>query len=162
SEEDFNNRPEFTDAEILRTNLASVVLQMLHLRLGNIEDFPFVDAPDRRLINDGYKLLEELGAVDSQRQITELGRQMARIPADPRIARMLLESARLGCLREILVIASALGIPDPRERPLDRQQQADERHGAWKDKDSDFLSLVNVWNYFRSEEHTSELQSREN
>lgn len=159
SEEDFNNRPEFTDAEILRTNLASVVLQMLHLRLGNIEDFPFVDAPDRRLINDGYKLLEELGAVDSQRQITELGRQMARIPADPRIARMLLESARLGCLREILVIASALAIPDPRERPLDKQQQADERHGVWKDKDSDFLSLVNLWNYF--EEQRQELSANQ-
>lgn len=159
SEDDFNNRAEFTDAEILRTNLASVVLQMLHLKLGNIEDFPFVDAPDRRLINDGYKLLEELGAVDRQRQITSLGRQMARIPADPRIARMLLESARLGCLREVLIVASALGIPDPRERPLDKQQQADERHGAWKDKESDFLSLVNLWNYY--EEQRQELSTNQ-
>ncbi len=150
-ETDFLNRPEFTDAEIVRTNLAAVILQMLNLKLGEIENFPFIDPPDRRLINDGYKLLQELNAVDAARRVTPLGRQMARIPADPRLARILIEAAANGCLREAQVIASALSSQDPRERPLDKQQLADERHVAWRDKDSDFVALLNLWNYFEEQ-----------
>lgn len=150
-EADFLTRPEFTDAEILRTNLASVILQMLYLRLGQVEQFPFVDPPDRRFINDGYKLLEELGAVDSGRRLTEMGRRMARLPCDPRLARILLEASDKAALAEALIIVSALSIQDPRERPMDKQQAADERHAAWRDKESDFLAFVNLWNFFEEQ-----------
>ncbi|MEZ5524434.1 MAG: ATP-dependent RNA helicase HrpA [Pseudomonadales bacterium] len=145
-EEDFNNRPEFTDAEILRTNLASVILQMISLRLGDISRFPFIDAPDNRSIKDGYQLLTELGAVNDKRQITRIGKQLVRFPVDPRIARMLIAANENGCLTEVLIIASALTIQDPRERPLDKQQAADEKHQAYVHEDSDFLSFVNLWN----------------
>ena len=132
--------PEFTDAEIRRTNLAAVILQMLTLRLGNIEAFPFIDPPDSRFINDGFKLLEELGAVNKQRKITALGKQISKLPIDPRIARMIVAGVKQGCLREMLIIASALSIQDPRERPFDKQQAADEKHREYADKESDFVT----------------------
>jgi ATP-dependent helicase HrpA len=147
SETDFAARPEFTDAEILRTNLAAVVLQLLSLRLGDVERFPFLDMPDRRQINDGFALLEELGAVDAQRQLTPVGRELARLPADPRLGRMLLEARKLGSLREVLIIAAALSVQDPRERPADRQQAADEQHRRFVQPDSDFLAYVALWDY---------------
>ncbi len=145
-EEDFNNRPAFTDAEILRTNLGSVILQMLNLKLGEIDRFPFIDPPERRAIKDGFELLKELGAVDQKLQITRTGRRIARFPVDPRLGRMVLEAAQSGCLNEVLIIASALTIQDPRERPLDKQQAADEKHRVYQDESSDFISLVNLWN----------------
>lgn len=145
-EEDFNNRPAFTDAEILRTNLGSVILQMLNLRLGDIRNFPFIDPPDNRSIRDGFELLKELGAVNEKGGITKIGRQIARFPVDPRIGRMLLAGAREGSLTEVLIIASALTIQDPRERPLDKQQAADEKHRHYLDEDSDFVGFLNLWN----------------
>lgn len=147
SEEDFIQRPEFTDAEILRTNLASVVLQMLHLGIGDIRKFPFVEAPDSKFISDGYRLLEELQAVTPKGQLTPLGRQIASLPLDPRIARMILEAHKLGSLREVLIIAAALTVQDPRERPADKQQAADEKHRRFWDENSDFLAYLNLWNY---------------
>ena len=146
SEEDFLNRPEFTDPEIARTNLASVILQMEHLKLGAVEHFPFVEPPDQRYINDGYKLLFELQAVNQQRRLTQLGHQLARLPVDPAIGRMLLAGAERGALRELLVICAALTIQDPRERPLDAQQAADQAHARWRDKRSDFLAYLQIWN----------------
>ena len=131
SEEDFDRRPEFTDPEIKRTHLAAVVLQMLVLGLGEIERFPFLNPPDSRQVRDGYKLLEELGAVTPAGKLTRLGRRLARLPIDPRLGRMVLAAADQACLEEILVIASALAVQDPRERPADRQQQADQQgYGA--------------------------------
>ena len=148
---DFDNRPQFTEAEILRSNLAAVVLQMLQLRIGDIRKFPFVDRPDKRLISDGYKLLEELGAVDQNNRITETGRRLQTFPLDPKIARMLLAAKERGCLREMLIIASGLTIQDPRDRPADKQQAADEQHRRFWDEHSDFLSLVNLWSYIESQ-----------
>jgi len=155
SEEDFLARPEFTDPEILRTNLAAVILQMLHLRLGSIEDFPFIEPPDGKAISDGFTLLQELSAVNREGQLTPLGRQLARLPIDPRLGRMVLEAAKLGSLDEILIVASALSVQDPRERPMDRQQAADQAHAQWKDVDSDFAALINLWRGF--EEKRQEL-----
>src|SRR5574344_1057584 len=137
SELDFLGRPEFTDPEILRTNLAAVILQMLHLRLGSIEDFPFIEPPDGKAISDGFNLLHDLSAVNREGQLTPLGRQLARLPSDPRLGRMVLEAAKLGSLDEILIVASALSVQDPRERPMDRQQAADQAHAQWKDVYSD-------------------------
>ena len=151
SEEDFLGRPEFTDPEILRTNLAAVILQMLHLRLGQIEDFPFIEPPDGKAISDGFNLLQELSAVNRENQLTPLGRQLARLPIDPRLGRMLLEAAKLGSLAEVLVVASALSVQDVRERPADRQQQADQAHAQWKDPDSDFAALINLWRGFEEQ-----------
>lgn len=150
-ETDFARRPAFTDAEILRTNLASVILQLLGLGLGDIDEFPFIDPPDTRQIGDGYSLLEELGAVDSQRALTSVGRTLARLPVDPRLARMVLAAAQRGCLREVLIIASALGAQDPRERPADKQQQSDECHRRFLNPESDFLSYVALWGYFEEQ-----------
>ncbi|EJO4029599.1 ATP-dependent RNA helicase HrpA [Vibrio cholerae] len=152
SEEDFLSRPEFTDPEILRTNLASVILQMTALGLGDIEAFPFVEAPDKRNIQDGVRLLEELGAINDQikdpkKRLTESGKQLARLPIDPRLARMVLEASKFGCLKEVMIIASALSIQDPRERPSDKQQSADDKHRRFNHEDSDFLTLVNLWHY---------------
>ncbi|CSB16483.1 ATP-dependent helicase HrpA [Vibrio cholerae] len=152
SEEDFLSRPEFTDPEILRTNLASVILQMTALGLGDIEAFPFVEAPDKRNIQDGVRLLEELGAINDQikdpkKRLTESGKQLTRLPIDPRLARMVLEASKLGCLKEVMIIASALSIQDPRERPSDKQQSADDKHRRFNHEDSDFLTLVNLWHY---------------
>ncbi|CZF79284.1 ATP-dependent RNA helicase HrpB [Grimontia marina] len=158
SEEDFLSRPEFTDPEILRTNLASVILQMTAIGLGDISAFPFVQPPDSRNISDGVRLLEELGALkegkkgDDHKRLTETGRNLARLPIDPRLARMVLESARLGSLHEVMVIASALSIQDPRERPSDKQQQSDEKHRRFNDKESDFLAYVNLWEYIKEQQ----------
>ena len=155
SEEDFLSRPEFTDPEILRTNLASVILQMAAAGLGDVERFPFIDPPDRRSIKAGVQLLEELNALDTSRQerrLTRIGRSLARLPVDPRLARMVLEADRLGCLREVLVIVSALSIQDPRERPADKQQQADQYHARFRDETSDFLAFLNLWRYVREQQ----------
>ena len=146
SQEDFESRPEFTDPEILRTNLASVILQMAAIGLGDVPAFPFIDPPDARNIADGLTLLAELNAFKND-QITGLGRKLARLPVDPRIGRMILEADRNGCVREVLIIASALSIQDPRERPVDAQQQADDKHRRFADPDSDFLAYLNLWEY---------------
>lgn len=156
SEEDFLSRPEFTDPEILRTNLASVILQMASLRLGDINEFPFVEAPDQRAIRDGLLLLHELGAIEQQERdgqpvLTPIGQDLARIPVDPRMARMLVEAKRLGCLREVLVIVAAMTIQDVRERPLEKQAQADQAHARFKDTSSDFLSYLKLWEYINSQ-----------
>ncbi|AIG64018.1 ATP-dependent helicase [Corynebacterium atypicum] len=152
SEEDFLSRAEFTDPEILRTNLASVILQMALLRLGDIAEFPFVEPPEPKAIRDGILLLHELGAIsdrerDGLPQLTRLGRDLARIPVDPRLARMLVEAHRLGCLSEVIVIVAALSIRDIHERPLDHQARADQLHARFKDKTSDFLSYLKLWDY---------------
>ncbi|MFZ5724731.1 MAG: ATP-dependent RNA helicase HrpA [Pseudomonadota bacterium] len=147
-EADFLARPAYTDPEIRRTNLASVILQMLALGLGDIEEFPFIDPPERRYVQDGWKLLQELGAVDAARQLTATGRQLARLPVDPRLGRMLLEAVRFNALAEVLVIVSALAVQDPRERPHDRQQAADEAHAVFNDRDSDFLWFLHAWRAF--------------
>lgn len=161
SEEDFNARPEFTPPEIHRTNLASVILQMKGLGLGDIEAFPFVDAPDNRMVNDGYKLLQELGAIDVQQHLTEVGRKLSRLSIDPRIARMLLTAIDEQALTEVLVIASGLCIQDPRERPTEKQQAADEKHREFRDEQSDFLSYLNVWHWFQEQKkHLSRNQLR--
>lgn len=154
SEEDFESRPEFTDPEILRTNLASVILQMTALGLGDIAAFPFVEPPDRRNVKAGVDLLHELGAIDPaekdpRKRLTPLGRRLAQLPIDPRLARMVLEADRNGCVREVLIIAAALSIQDPRERPAEHQQAADERHRRFADPTSDFLAYLNLWNYLR-------------
>ncbi|MGW0479840.1 ATP-dependent RNA helicase HrpA [Nonomuraea sp. NPDC003214] len=151
-EEDFLARPEFTDPEILRTNLASVILQMTSIGLGDIEAFPFVEPPDRRQVKDGVNLLHELGAFDAHGKLTPIGRKLAALPVDPRLGRMVLEAEHNGCLREVMVIAAALSIQDPRERPSDKQQQADEKHRRFADPESDFLSYVNLWNYLRDKQ----------
>ncbi len=148
SEEDFNSRPEYTDTEITRTNLASVILQMLVLKLGDIESFPFVDPPESNAIKDGFKILEELGAVNAEGKITRSGRQMASFPVDPRLARILLAGAQYNCLNEILIIISALSIQDPRERPQDKRQAADEAHSRYSHPESDFMAWVNLWQFF--------------
>lgn len=145
--EDFEQRPEFTDPEILRTNLAAVVLQMLHLRIGDVRRFPFVDKPDKRQISDGFKLLEELHAVDKKGELTATGRQLNRLPLDPRLGRMVIEANQQGCLQEVLVIVSALTIQDPRERPADKQQAADEKHRRFWHEESDFMAFVSLWQY---------------
>ena len=159
SEEDFETRPEFTDPEILRTNLASVILQMTSLGLGDIARFPFLDPPDSRQIADGVKLLEELQAIvsadqatDPRKRLTAYGRKIAQLPVDPRMARMVVEAEANGALREVLIIVSALSIQDPRERPLDKQQQADEKHRRFADEHSDFVGLLNLWNYLKEQQ----------
>ncbi|MFF0097434.1 ATP-dependent RNA helicase HrpA [Streptomyces canus] len=157
SEEDFNGRPEFTDAEILRTNLASVILQMTAAGLGDIEKFPFIDPPDHRNIRDGVQLLQELGALDPaqkdvRKRLTDTGRKLAQLPVDPRLARMVLEADKNGCVREVMVIAAALSIQDPRERPADKQTQADQQHARFKDETSDFLAYLNLWRYVREQQ----------
>ncbi|MER7832716.1 ATP-dependent RNA helicase HrpA [Streptomyces sp. NPDC095602] len=157
SEDDFLARPEFTDAEILRTNLASVILQMTAAGLGDIEKFPFIDPPDHRNIRDGVQLLQELGALDPaqkdpKKRLTPLGRKLAQLPVDPRLARMVLEADRNGCVREVMVIAAALSIQDPRERPAEKQAQADQMHARFKDETSDFLAFLNLWRYIREQQ----------
>ncbi|MFL6001590.1 MAG: ATP-dependent RNA helicase HrpA, partial [Nocardioides sp.] len=156
SEEDQESRPEFTDPEILRTNLASVVLQMTSLGLGDITRFPFVEPPDRRNVTAGIQLLEELGALADapadKRRLTRLGKRLARLPVDPRLGRMVLEAERLGCVRDVLVIAAALSLQDPRERPADLQAQADQAHARFRDQTSDFLTWLNLWRYLREQQ----------
>ncbi|GAA4619634.1 ATP-dependent RNA helicase HrpA [Saccharopolyspora hordei] len=159
SEEDFLSRPEFTDPEIRRTHLASVILQMTSLGLGEIESFPFVEPPDRRQITDGVNLLQELGALDSSKtelskRLTPIGRKLAQLPIDPRLARMVLEGDRNGCLHEVLVIVAALSIQDPRERPTDKQEAADQKHARFVDKEvgSDFMTYLAMWRYLREQQ----------
>ncbi len=188
AEEDFEGRPEFTDPEILRTNLASVILQMASLSLGDIARFPFVEPPDKRNVQAGIQLLEELGAVStsllpdvvapagrdrgperqgpSRRggrrggsrpkvdgpQLTQVGRRLARLPMDPRLARMIIEAERLGCVREVIVIAAALSLQDPRERPTEQRAQADQQHARFKAEGSDFLTWLNLWRYLREQQ----------
>ncbi len=147
TEEDFNNRPVFTDAEILRTNLAAVILQMVNLGVGDIRQFPFVDPPDSRLISDGFKLLEELQAATPAGQLTPLGKTLARLPVDPRLGRMLIEANQRNCLTEMLIITTALSMQDPRERPAEKQQASDEKHRRFWHEQSDFLAWVNLWQY---------------
>lgn len=154
-EADFNNRPAFTDPEILRTNLASVILQMLAIGLGDIGAFPFIEPPDPRHIRDGFLLLEELQAVKHQHGklvLTPLGRQLAQIPVDPRLARMVVESHQLDCLNEVLVIAAGLSIQDPRERPMDKKQASDEAHRRFADPHSDFVSWINLWQHLKDQQ----------
>ncbi len=151
SEQDFQARQEFTDPEIKRTNLAAVILQMLQLRLGEVHRFPFINPPDSRMVRDGYKLLEELGAVTSGGKLTATGKRMARLPIDPRLARMTLAAGEQNCLEETLVIASALAIQDPRERPQDKQQQADQAHAQFRHPRSDFLAWLNLWRYYEEQ-----------
>ncbi len=150
SEDDFDSRPEFTDPEIQRTNLASVLLQMASLDLGAFKDFPFLDPPDSRAVTDGLNLLYELGAMHGER-LTKVGRKMSTLPTDPRLGRMLLAADRLGCLADVLVIVSAMSIQDPRERPLEHQQAADEKHRRFVEPDSDFLSWLTLWKYIREQ-----------
>lgn len=151
SESDFNARPEFTEPEILRTNLAAVILQMKALRLGDVERFPFIERPTARMIRDGYQTLHELGAVDAHNELTDLGRDLARLPIDPRLGRMIIEADREHCMAEVLVIAAALSIPDPRERPHDQQEKADAAHARFAHEDSDFLMFVNLWQAYHDE-----------
>mgnify|MGYP002713729654 FL=1 len=152
SEQDFESRPEFTDPEILRTNLASVILQMVWLKLGDIEQFPFIQPPEHKAIRDGLTLLHELGALHDKQDkpsLTTIGRDLARIPLDPRMARMLIEANTNGCLDDVMVIVAAMTIQDVRERPLDFQAQADQAHARFKDKTSDFLSMLKLWDYIK-------------
>ena len=151
SEEDFNNRTEFTDPEIVRSNLAAVILRMAALKLGDVVAFPFLEAPDQRYINDGFQVLLELGAVNEHNGLTKLGEQMARLPIDPKIARILLAAKKHDCMAEILVIASALSIQDPRERPLEARDAAAKAHERFTDKQSDFLAYLNIWDSFQRE-----------
>ena len=153
-EEEFEERPRFTDPEILRTSLASVILQMAAIGLGRIEDFPFLDPPDRRQVRDGIRLLEELGALDAAGRLTKLGRRLADLPVDPRMARMVLEAGRRGCADEVTVIAAALSIQDPRERPSDQTAQADQLHARFADPDSDFIAYLNLWRHLRELQRT--------
>ncbi len=151
SEVDYLARPEFTDPEIQRTSLASVILQMLSLGLGEVEAFPFIDPPDSRLVRDGYKLLQELGAVDAAGKLRRSGRRIARFPVDPQLGRMVLEGSKRGCLEEVLVIASGLSVQDPRERPAEKRTQADQSHARFQHARSDFLAWLNLWRYYEEQ-----------
>ncbi|MGV0644221.1 ATP-dependent RNA helicase HrpA [Mycolicibacterium sp. XJ2546] len=151
SEEDFAGRPRYTDPEILRTNLAAVILQMAALNLGDIQTFPFLDPPESRSIRDGVLLLQELGAFDRDGKITDVGRRLAQLPVDPRLGRMILQADAEGCVAEILVLAAALSIPDPRERPADRAEAARQKHARFADEHSDFVSYLNLWRYLREQ-----------
>ena len=154
SETDFTDRPAFTDPEILRTNLASVILQMLALRLGDIASFPFIDPPDRRTVKDGLVLLFELGALTAAEggELTDMGRRLARLPLDPKLGRMVLAAESNGCVKEVMIIAAALSIQDPRERPSDRRDAADQSHARFNDDSSDFIALMKLWNYLKAKQ----------
>ncbi len=147
-EEDFNNRPRFTDPELLRSSLAGVILRMKSLNLGDVVGFPFIDPPSHRFVSDGYQLLAELHALDEQGELTKIGRQLARLPLDPRIARMLLAAEQQRCVREMLVIASVLSVQDPRDRPMERAQAADEKHRLFQDERSDFMGWLKLWTWY--------------
>lgn len=151
SEEDYLQRPEFTEPEILRTSLAAVILQMLVLKLGDIEQFPFLQPPDGRYIRDGLRLLHELGAIDHRQHLTDTGKKLASFPIDVRLGRMVLAAANEGCLAEVLVIASALAVQDPRERPFDHAQAADEKQSAFRDEKSDFMAYLNLWKFYHEQ-----------
>jgi ATP-dependent helicase HrpA len=147
-EDDFLQRPKFTEPEILRSSLAAVILRMKSLHLTDVETFPFVESPQGRAIADGYQLLQELGAVDDENQLTPMGRKLAKLPLDPRVGRMILAASDNNCLTEMLIIASALSVQDPRDRPMEYQQQADEKHKKFADEKSEFLSYVKIWRWF--------------
>lgn len=151
SEEDYLSRDEFTTPEIMRSSLASVILQVSALRFGAIEDFPFIDPPRPSMVRDGYKTLHELGAIDTDNGVTEIGRHLSRVPVDPRVARMVLAAADEGVLAQVLVIASGLEVQDPRERPIDQQHKADQAHEPFLDPRSDFLSYLNLWAFFHKQ-----------
>src|SRR5438876_6818948 len=159
-EDDFAARPRFTDPEILRSSLASVILRMAALDLGEVAAFPFLEPPGTRAIADGFQLLAELSAVDGSRKLTPLGRELAQLPVDPRIGRMILAGREHGCLAEVLVIASALAVPDPRERPLEKQQAADQAHLRFRDQRSDFLSFLHLWDFFSEARQREKSQRR--
>ncbi len=161
SEEDFRARDAYSTPEILRCNLADVILRMIAFRIGDIRTFPFLDPPTERAIRSGFELLVQLGALDAANNLTPLGRKLAHLPVDPTVARMLLEASREGCLREVLVIAAGLSIQDPRERPMDLAREADEMHRRFRHPDSDFLTLLNIWNTYHDEmERLSQNQLR--
>ncbi len=161
SHDDYLARPEFTEPEILRTNLSAVMLQMMTLNLGDIEDFPFIEPPDEKMIRDGKTVLQEVNALDKQGKLTDVGKQLAKFPVDPKIARMLVAAAEEHCLSEVAIIASALSIQDPREKPADKMQQADAKHAAFRHPESDFLTLLNVWNvYNEQKQHLSNSKLR--
>lgn len=161
-EQDYLTRPAFTDPEILRTSLAAVILQMLSLKLGEVAQFPFIEPPTHKMINDGFNLLIELGAVDSQRQLTTVGQQLAKMPIDPRLARMILAAKTENCLQEILIIVSVLSIQDPRQRPLDAQEAADKAQSQFLDEQSDFLSFIKLWYFYQDKaKHLSKAKLRQ-
>ena len=147
SEEDFLSRREFTQPEILRTNLAAVILQMASMRLGTVDQFPFVESPESRFVNDGYRTLQELGALNDKRQLTDIGKRLARLPIDPRLGRMLLAAADEGCVTDVLTIVSALSVQDPRDRPFEKREASDEMHAEFNVETSDFLAWLNLWNF---------------
>jgi ATP-dependent helicase HrpA len=151
SYDDYLARPEFTEPEIMRTNLSAVILQMTALNLGDIEDFPFLEPPEDKMIRDGKNVLHEVNALDKQGRLTETGKQLARFPTDPKLARMLIAAEKQHCLTEVAIIVSALSIQDPREKPADKMQQADVKHAAFRKEDSDFLTLLNIWNQFEEQ-----------
>ncbi|WP_435948922.1 ATP-dependent RNA helicase HrpA [Psychrobacter sp. DM8] len=181
SEEDFSGRPEFTEPEILRTNLASVILQMANLRLGSVDDFEFIEPPDSRLVTDGHKLLDELGAIASKNEqtttqnskhkrkptldhlrLTPTGQKMARMPIDPRLARMLVAGSDFDCIREMLIVVAALAVQDPRERPANKRQQADQKHAEFRQDDSDFLFYLSLWKaLFEKDENGNKLSGNQ-
>ena len=148
AEEEFNSRPAFTDPEVLRSSLANVILRMKSLGLGTVEEFPFIDPPASKAIQDGYALLAELGAVDEANELTEIGKQLARLPVDPRVGRMVLAAKSENALREVLIIAAGLSVQDPRQRPSERAAAADEAQKRFDDEKSDFLSWIKLWNFF--------------
>ncbi len=145
SEREYLERPLYTPPEIQRSNLAEVILRMLYLKLGRIQDFPFLDPPSPAAIKDGFAVLRELGAVDDHHRLTPVGKMMARLPLDPRISRMLIEARRENALRELMIIGAALSIQDPRERPLDQEAQAEQAQAVFRDQRSDFVSLLKIW-----------------
>ncbi len=153
TEDDYQARSEFTDPEIKRTNLAAVILRMLALGIGSVEDYPFMEKPDNKAVNDGYRLLFELGAVDRQRQLTAMGKDLSRFPTDPRISRMIMEGYTEGSLAEVLVIAGFLSIADPRERPMDKKQQAAEAHEQFMSSNSEFIAILNIWKAWQQAMH---------
>jgi ATP-dependent helicase HrpA len=182
SEEDFTGRPEFTEPEILRTNLASVILQMANLRLGSVDDFEFIEPPDSRLVTDGHKLLDELGAITAKSEaaaslqtnkpkakkgldhlsLTPTGQKMARMPIDPRLARMLVAGSDFDCIREMLIVVAALAVQDPRERPANKRQQADQKHAEFRQDDSDFLFYLSLWKaLFETDEDGNKLSGNQ-
>src|SRR5699024_2702070 len=150
-EEDFARRDKFTDPEILRSSLASVILRMKVLGLEDVDKFPFVDAPHKRAVADGYHLLQELGALDDARALTKVGRMLSRLPLDPRLARMLLAARDHECLHEILIITSALSVQDPRERPAEKRDAATQAHALFRHKQSEFMAYVKVWQWAEGE-----------
>ncbi|MGB7161022.1 MAG: ATP-dependent RNA helicase HrpA, partial [Tepidisphaeraceae bacterium] len=151
SEEDFLSRPRFTEPEILRTNLAAVILQMKALKLGEVQDFPFVEPPDYRAIKDGYQTLHELGAIDDRNELTDIGWALSKLPIDPRIGRMILAARDENCMDEVLVIAAALSVQDPRERPMDKQEAADAAHAQFRDENSDFVGFLKLWQFYHGQ-----------